>query len=61
MGKNDKRHLRFAKRHVSNSQTNLCKYELSGEVDVQFICLLHISSLLFYKALYGILQLLAVK
>lgn len=55
MGENDKRHLRFAKRHVSNSQTNLCKYELSGEVDVQFICLLHISSLLFYKALYGIL------
>ncbi len=44
------------------SQTNLIEYELCCEVDVvQFVCLLHISPLLFYKALYGILQLLPVR
>lgn len=35
---------------------------MCSEVDeVQFICLLHISPLLIYKALYGILQLLAMR
>ncbi|KAG7237747.1 hypothetical protein INR49_031856 [Caranx melampygus] len=42
-----------------DSQADLCKYELSGEVDVvQFLCLLHLPALLLHEALNGILQLL---
>lgn len=46
----------------SSSETDLCKYELCGEVDVvQFLRLLHLSPLLLHQDLYGVLQLLAVK
>lgn len=43
-------------------RTDLCKYELCGEVDVvEFIGLLHVSPLLPHKVRDGIVQLLAVR